>query len=191
MRLLPDQADLAWCYNILQWWDFLHVLTQATVILLLDLSIGPEGTRSEAAVLAASAKDVLNGVKKGLSWLYCLGSTSEAARRSFRFFNACIRRMATTQDLDLSGIPSPDTSSSPQQEIEGDPVTGHSKPAESSRSSQSERSDDLLYQDPQDVQPPMFSPQDPLSDIDMSDFVSFPADEEVEDMLLSIMGSNA
>jgi hypothetical protein len=181
MRLLPDQADLAWCYNILQWWDFLHVLTQATVILLLDLSIGPEGTRSEeAAVLAGSAKDVLNGVKKGLSWLYCLGSTSEAARRSFRFFNACIRRMATTQDLDLSGIP-----------VEGDPVTGHSKPAESPRSSQSERSDDLLFQDPQDVQPPMFSPQDPLSDIDMSDFISFPADEEVEDMLLSMMGSNA
>ncbi|CAL5866998.1 uncharacterized protein PFLUO_LOCUS1210 [Penicillium psychrofluorescens] len=207
MRLLPDQTDLAWCYEILQWWDFLHVLTQATVILLLDLTIGPAAMSSEeAAVLAQSASDVLNGAKKGISWLHCLGSTSEAARRSFRFCNACIRRMAATNDLDLSGIPSPDTSSSTsldsqegketasQQEMEDAPVVEQSKPVESSRSSQGERSDDLLFQDPQDEQPPMGSLQSPFAlfdtDIDMSDNISLPANAEVEDMLLSMMRSN-
>lgn len=207
MKLLPDQTNLAWCYEILQWWDFLHVLTQATVILLLDVSIGPVATTSQqAATLAVYASDILNGAKKGLSWLHCLGSTSEAARRSFRFCNACIRRMATTKDLDLSGIPSPSTSSStsrdsqgeiemvPQQEMEGVPVIGHSKPAESPRSSQSERRDDLLFQDPQDVQPPMGSLRNPFAwydtDIDMSEYISFPADAEVEDILLSMMRSN-
>lgn len=196
MRLLPDRTDLAWCYKLLQWWDFLHVLIQATVILLLDLTISPAATRpEEAPVLTVSTTDVLNGAKKGLLWLYCLGSTSEAARRSFRFCNACLCRIATTQDLDLSGIPLPGTSSSasgssqdgketvPHQEMVGDP--------ESPRSSQGERSDDLQFQDLKDVQP-MASLQDPFaSDVDMSDFISFPADEEVEDMLLAMMGFNA
>jgi hypothetical protein len=62
---------------------------------------------------------------------------------------------------------------------------------ESPRSSQGERSDDLQFQDLKDVQP-MASLQDPFaSDVDMSDFISFPADEEVEDMLLAMMGFNA
>lgn len=114
--------------------------------------------------------------------------------------------MATTKDLDLSGIPSPATSSStsrnsqeeketvPQQEMEDAPITEHPKPAESPRSSQGERNDDLLFQDPQDMQPAVGSLQNPFAlydtDINMSEYISVPADAEVEDMLLSMIRSN-
>ncbi|KAJ5743376.1 hypothetical protein N7533_010478, partial [Penicillium manginii] len=107
MALLPDQPDLVWCYEVLQWWDLLHILTQATVVLLLHISIGPIPTRSgEKAVYVESSDLVWTRTKKGLSWLHCLGRTSEAARRAFQFFSSCIGRLAPANDLDLSGIPS-------------------------------------------------------------------------------------
>ncbi|KAJ5626373.1 hypothetical protein N7510_002682 [Penicillium lagena] len=107
MGLLPDQPSLTWYYETLQWWDFLHILTQATVILLLDISIGPVPTKPEEATVPVESTDkIFNGVKKGLSWLHCLGRTSEAAQRAFEFCNSCIRRMATTRGLDLRDIPS-------------------------------------------------------------------------------------
>ncbi|KAJ5982051.1 hypothetical protein N7451_012151 [Penicillium sp. IBT 35674x] len=81
VTLLPDHASLNWPYQLLQWWDLVHVLTQATIkatiILLLDISIGPVPTKPrEAHVTSESVEDVLNAAKKGILWLHCLESTS-------------------------------------------------------------------------------------------------------------------
>lgn len=122
--LLPDQPSLDWSYGLLQWWEFLHVLTQAVIILLLDLSIGPVPTKSkEDPVVSESVEIVLNATKKGILWLQCLGKTSEAARRSFGFSIRCIRHLSTARDLDLSGIPSPTSQEHPHRSTE----TSHNK----------------------------------------------------------------
>lgn len=206
MALLPDQPNLAWCYEILQWWNLLHVLTQATVILLLDVSIGPVPTRSEeAAVPAESAEDVLDGVKKGLSWLHCLGRSSEAARRAFEFCNSCIRRIATTKDLDLGGIPSAHGPSrtfrdsaegnkaASQQEIQAVALPEHSKPAGPARSLYAGTSYDILFQDPQEGFAGSPGNASAVYDagIDMSEFISRPAHAEIEEILRTMMGYNA
>ncbi|KAJ5289238.1 hypothetical protein N7478_002268 [Penicillium angulare] len=79
----------------------------ANVILFLNILIGPVPTRLEEIVFPIDSVGLLwAGVKKGLSWLYCLGSTSEAARRAFQFFNSCIKCMALSKNLKLEGIPS-------------------------------------------------------------------------------------
>ena len=208
MTLLPEQPNLTWCYEALQWWDLLHILTQATVILLLEISIGPAPTRpGEAAVRAESTEVVLNGVKRGLSWLHCLGRTSEAARRAFGFCNSCIHRMATTKDLDLKGIPS---STSPYRTFrdtpqadkvnaqrEAQPVSfpEDAKPADYLSFFHSGESDGILFQDLQGRHSPIYGLRTALavdySDYDMSQLSSHPANNtnaDMEEILLSMMG---
>ena len=104
--LLPEHASLEWSFNVLQWWEFLHVLTQATTILLLDLAIGPVPTKpGEVSVDTESVDIVLKSAKKGLLWLQCLSKTSASARRAFRFGNRCIQSLAARRDFNLTGIP--------------------------------------------------------------------------------------
>ncbi|KAJ5559440.1 hypothetical protein N7513_001839 [Penicillium frequentans] len=108
VMLFPDEPDLTWCYKALHWWELLHILSQATVILLLDISIGSAPTKQgEAAVRSESIEHVLNCAKKGISWLRCLGRTSEAAQRAYEFCNSCVHRIAATKHLNLNDIPSP------------------------------------------------------------------------------------
>ena len=112
IALLPDQPDLAWCYQVPQWWDLLHVLTQATVILLLHISIYPVLAKlKEISPPLESADSIWAAVQKGLSWLHCLGRTSEAARRAFQFLRSYAHRIAPSKNLELEGIPSTTESS--------------------------------------------------------------------------------
>lgn len=106
ITLLPEQASLNWTYQLLQWWDFVHVLTQATVILLLDISIGPVPTKpGEIRVVSESVQDVLKAAKKGIRWLQILGKTSGSAQRSFEFANKCIHSLRAAKESDLSDFP--------------------------------------------------------------------------------------
>ncbi|KAI1829101.1 transcriptional regulator family: Fungal Specific TF [Penicillium roqueforti] len=106
VTLLPDHSSLNWSYQLLQWWDLVHVLTQATIILLLDISIGPVPTKpGEAHVTSESIENVLNAAKKGILWLHCLGRTSGSAQRSFELVNRCIHHLTAARDFDMSDIP--------------------------------------------------------------------------------------
>ncbi|KAJ5798993.1 uncharacterized protein N7503_006498 [Penicillium pulvis] len=99
---LPDQPDLPWCYQLPQWWDILHILTQSIAILLLDISIGPAASTQEIQHPAQSV--VWAGVTKGLYWLHCLRRTSESASRGFEFFNSCVQRLDPDKTLDFECI---------------------------------------------------------------------------------------
>ncbi|KAJ5100772.1 hypothetical protein N7456_006824 [Penicillium angulare] len=94
----PDQPDLTWYYQIPQWWNILHILTQSTVNLLLDISMDHK-LASEPLFPVESA--IWAGVKKALCWFHCLGKTSESALRAFRFFSTCIERMAPDKAYDM------------------------------------------------------------------------------------------
>lgn len=79
--------------------------TQATVILLLDIAIGPVPTKSgETHVISESVQDVLKAAKKGIRWLQILGNTSGSAQRSFEFANKCIHGLTAAKASDLSDI---------------------------------------------------------------------------------------
>jgi hypothetical protein len=102
---LPDLPDLTWCFQVPQWWEILHVLTQSITILLLDISVGPVSASTMNIHLPAESV-VWAAVTKGLRWLHCLGRTSESARRGFRFFNACVQRMDPNRTLEFEGTSS-------------------------------------------------------------------------------------
>lgn len=118
--VLPDQPDIVWPdivwpYNLPLWWNLLHFVTQATVVLLDHIStisvpehapdegntmeqrLGPATGQSPAAVLEVSRKAFL--------WLERLSETSLSAFQAFKMCDCCIRRMPATRDLDLSGFP--------------------------------------------------------------------------------------
>lgn len=216
MALLPDQPDLVWCYEVLQWWDLLHILTQATVVLLLHISIGPIPTRSgEKAVYVESSDLVWTRTKKGLSWLHCLGRTSEAARRAFQFFSSCIGRLAPANDLDLSGIPSTfgsfqtsrdpnfpwlrdspeENAMAPQQEVQALNDREFSKWIESPNLSRyGNIHDDTRSQDSEENLSSLsiISSTSAVldADTDMSELISN-SDTNIDDLLMSMVGSNA
>lgn len=216
MALLPDQPDLVFCYEVLQWWDLLHVLTQATVILLLDISIGPIPTRSGERTVSVESSDLVwTRTKKGLSWLHCLGRTSEAARRAFQFFSSCIGRIAPANDLDLSGIPatfgsfqtsrdpnfpwlrdSPEENAmAPQQEVQALNDREFCKWMDSPNLSRyGNIHDDTRTQDSEET-PSSLSIIPSTSavldaDTDMSELISN-SDTSIDDLLMSMAGSNA
>lgn len=207
LMLLPDQPDLNWCYEVVQWWDLLHILTQATVILLLDISIGPAPTRPEqVAVPVESTKVVVNNLKKGLSWLHCLGNTSEAARRAFKFCHSCIHRMAASKGLNLNDIPSPasldrsskDTSQTGMEgfQHEEQPVSHpqNPRPGNYPYFSTDEESSGRLFQDLQMDQSPIYGQRNSLtlddSDYGMTEFLPHMTDTDgdIEEALLHMMG---
>ncbi|KAJ5267885.1 hypothetical protein N7478_010693 [Penicillium angulare] len=216
MALLPDQPDLTWCYEVVQWWDLLHLLTQAIVILLLDISIGPVPTTSDERAVSVESQDLVwTSAVKGLSWLHCLGRTSEAARRAFQFFDSCIRRIAPAKNLDLRSIPSTlgsfqtsrdpnfpwlrdspeENAMTPQQETQVSDDQEYLKSTDSPNFSRhGDAHDSTRPQDPEEAQSPLsrMSGASVVLDTDtiMSGVISN-SDANIEDLLLSMVGSNA
>lgn len=118
MGLLPDQASLDWSYQLLQWWDLVHAVTQATMILLFQ-GVNERYSQMESRASLERIGDALSGAKKGISWLHCLGSTSASAQRTFEFTNLCMQHLTAANDLSSSGIEAQagwhHTSRSPQE----------------------------------------------------------------------------
>jgi hypothetical protein len=208
IMLVPDEPDLTWCYKALHWWELLHILSQATVILLLDILIGPAPTKpGEAAVRSESIEHVLNCAKKGISWLRCLGRTSEAAQRAYKFCNNCVHRIAATKHLNLNRIPSPVSSHrkskytpeaknlNAQHEIQPEFCTEYSRLINHSRISDGEQINGMLSQDVQGDHSPMHNFRNGLavddSDHDMAELFSHQdnTDLKIEELLLSWMAS--
>lgn len=100
---LPDYPDLAWCYQIPQWWNILHIITQATAILFLHISID-SGLACSKELSKSGESDVWLSASKALRWLHCLARSSESAERALRFFSNCVHRLAPDLAFDLENI---------------------------------------------------------------------------------------
>lgn len=209
LAILPDEPDLEWSFKVLQWWDFLHVLTQAIVILLLDISIDPKSIYPDGEVDSIeSAGSIWPLAKKGLCWLHCLGRTSEAARRAFQFFKSCVSRISPVIGLDLEGIPSffessqtsldPEipwlrsstddiTETSERQNHASENLEGLSLVDEPFMLSYDDRDIGMGYQPYHDGVSNAAAVFD--TDIDMLDF-NLNSDEDVENLLFSMLWSN-
>jgi hypothetical protein len=115
IAVLPDQPDATWAYNVSPWWNLLSFLMQATIVVLIHLSIGPSPVRKGKGIdvetgnlvtgIAESTKVVLATAEKALRWLQSLGRTDEAAVRAFKLCNSCFCRIASSKGLDLSDRP--------------------------------------------------------------------------------------
>jgi hypothetical protein len=99
LEVIPDHPDTQWAYNIAPSWALLHFMMQATVVLLLHLSIGVVPVCTETAAMDGPGEDfaVIAAVKKALRWLEILGEDEQSSRRAFEFCSRCFNRISGSQ----------------------------------------------------------------------------------------------
>lgn len=211
IAVLPDQPDTVWAYNVAPWWGFLHFLMQATIACLIHFSVlsVPASVETEEGAPGSveTPEVVLAATKKALHWLYCLGKSDEAARRAFLLCNNCIRRIASSKGLDLSGMPSTidlSETSSVAQSTESDiPREISNSRLQQDQGSESmasqgvlddEGKEDTLFQESEeprksrDIVRSLSAVLD--TDIAMSEWISDPTDANFEELLLVMIGPN-
>ncbi|RAH80850.1 hypothetical protein BO86DRAFT_448842 [Aspergillus japonicus CBS 114.51] len=113
ISILPDAPDMGWLYTMAPWWSIVHYLMQASVIILLQLCVGPvgvsergettEGEGQGAEGTAEEPETILQVSKKFLRWLSAMGHRSSSARNAFLICDRLFRKIAAVQKLDLGG----------------------------------------------------------------------------------------
>lgn len=184
IKILPNQIEAGWVYNTTSWWSFLHFLMQATIIMLIHMSVdsvptkAEEGAKTESSEGAVGSSEspeiVLAATKKALHWLYCLGGSDEAARRAFHICNNYLHRIAPSKGLDLSGIPS-------NIDLSQTFSTADYPSGETSSFAPWQQNQSSSTQSPLDSKQSSSAVLD--TDIDMSETISYPTNATLDDML--------
>ena len=100
----PDPPAL---YKVAPWWCIVHYLTQAAVVLMLELSFRADHMPNEA-------EEILESARKAVCWLNAMAAESIAARRSWKICDEMLRKVAPKVGRDVNDLPS-DTSPSRSQ----------------------------------------------------------------------------
>ncbi|GAD96257.1 fungal specific transcription factor [Paecilomyces variotii No. 5] len=100
--LLPEEPDVAWLFRLSPWWCILHHIMQATVIVLIHLSLDTinDGPR---------VSTVLSAAKKAHRWLTHMANRSLSYQRAFALCDGFIRRIALKKGLDISDLSLPES----------------------------------------------------------------------------------
>jgi hypothetical protein len=113
LAVLPDEPDEEWFYTISPWWTMLHFIMQATAVLLIHLTMGSVPVKTEPGHEEQpqrsphSTDTVLSSCKKAIRWLYHMANHDLACKRGFEFSVNFLRRIASSRNLDLEGVPLP------------------------------------------------------------------------------------
>ncbi|KAL1855030.1 hypothetical protein Plec18170_004444 [Paecilomyces lecythidis] len=127
--LLPQEPDVAWLFGHSPWWCILHHIMQATVIVLIHLSLdniddGPRVTT------------VLSAAKKAHRWLTHMANRSLSYQRAFALCDGFIRRIALKKGLDISDLSSTESVERPEPSAKRH--RPHKSPSPSQRQNQSQ-----------------------------------------------------
>ncbi len=111
LSLIPDEPNAVGLNSIGPWWNTLHYLMQATVVMMLEMSFRSSHMPEEAG-------NLLKATKKAVRWMHQMAEDSVSARRAWQFCDAQIRETAPKVGGDCTGIPTqaPDRTNSYQDE---------------------------------------------------------------------------
>jgi hypothetical protein len=98
LQMLPDEPNAVGLNRIGPWWCILHRLMQATVILLLELSLRSNHMPEEA-------EDIFGVAKKSVRWLHSLGEESYSARRAWALCDRMLRETAPKIGREVDHLP--------------------------------------------------------------------------------------
>ncbi|GAD94035.1 fungal specific transcription factor [Paecilomyces variotii No. 5] len=105
--LLPEDPDVAWLFRLSPWWSILHHIMQATVIILIHLSIG-------IIEEALRVTTILSAAKKLHRWLFHMANRSLSYQRAFALCDGFIQRIALQKGFDISDLSSPASMERPE-----------------------------------------------------------------------------
>lgn len=98
LQMLPDEPNAVGLNRIGPWCCILHYLMQATVVLLLELSL-------RSYHMPEDAEDIFDATKKAVRWLYSLGEESYSARRAWALCNQMFREAAPKIGREVDNLP--------------------------------------------------------------------------------------
>ena len=98
ISLIPDEPNAIGLNRIGPWWNLLHYLVQAAVVLMLELSFRADHMPEEA-------ENILEASKKVVRWLHQLAEQSLAARRAWGLCNQMLRAAAPKVGRQATDIP--------------------------------------------------------------------------------------
>ncbi|PLB48868.1 hypothetical protein P170DRAFT_475199 [Aspergillus steynii IBT 23096] len=100
IRLLPEPPDTGALYTLFPWWSIIHFLMQATVVLLIEASLGFEHIPQKVPM-------VLRAIKKSLEWMSIMSKTSATSDNAQRLCEYFLERLDIKVDLEASETPEP------------------------------------------------------------------------------------
>ncbi|KAI9675074.1 MAG: hypothetical protein M1817_001481 [Caeruleum heppii] len=98
IKLIPDEPNPQGLYHAAPWWSILHHLTQAGIVILLELS-------DKAPHMPNEIPRLLGTVKKVVLWFRAMAERSVAAQRAWKLMDQLVRRMAFQLGADTSEMP--------------------------------------------------------------------------------------
>ena len=111
MALVPDEPNSVGLNSIGPWWNTLHYLVQAAIVMMLEMAF-------RASHMPEEADNLLKATKKAVRWLHQMAEDSVSARRAWRFCDAQLRETAPKVGGNCDDLPThpPDRTNSYQDE---------------------------------------------------------------------------
>lgn len=98
LQMLPDEPNAVGLNRIGPWWCLVHCLMQATVVVLLELSL-------RAHHMPEEAENIFEAAKKAVRWQHSLGEESYSARRAWNLCNKMLREAAPKIGREVENLP--------------------------------------------------------------------------------------
>ncbi|KAK5188665.1 hypothetical protein LTR96_011517 [Exophiala xenobiotica] len=79
LAIMPDNLTAHEAYQLLPWWTLLHYVAQATAVLMLEMALSCQHLQNEI-------DEVMNSMRKAMTYIWCMTSESLSAYRAWRIF---------------------------------------------------------------------------------------------------------
>jgi hypothetical protein len=86
-EILPDEPVAEHILFVLPWWTLLHLISQATAVLLLELCLNVQHMQDETVA-------VMMALRKALNYIWALAPTSKCAYRAWHIYRPMVAKVA-------------------------------------------------------------------------------------------------
>jgi hypothetical protein len=112
LAIMPDNLTVHEAYQLLPWWTLLHYVAQATAVLMLEIALNCQHLQKEVG-------EVMNYLRKAMSYVWCMTSESLSAYRAWRTFRQLLSAILLKYEH-YGAVDIPEEASQPKRWTEDD-----------------------------------------------------------------------
>ncbi|EXJ85613.1 hypothetical protein A1O1_05979 [Capronia coronata CBS 617.96] len=98
LGMIPDEPNAVGLIRVGPWWNILHLLVQASTVLMLEISF-------RANHMPEEADNILEASKKGVRWLHALAEDNLSARRAWAMCYSMLGEAAQKMGRNVNDLP--------------------------------------------------------------------------------------
>lgn len=95
--LFPDDFNVPRLFEASTWWQFVHFLVQAIIVLLIEMKFWAQSGTT-------SYNELIRAIKKGLLSIWLLSKSDTSALRAWNLCGALFRRIAAEQHINVTDL---------------------------------------------------------------------------------------